>query len=396
MRSDSNVYLDNDSFYDGNIYIVAQYDKYQKEHSEEYSIKLDGSCTYTIEFHGEGNILDATGIDEVLQDYDIYLGSNSTETVTLTGTYLGDIFPLSDFTDGSLDSSGIGSGVKTVSFSDFNDDTICNGSSINGLAKYLSNPSVSSFANVTKSFFKIATGYFTGANILGTGLTADKSVLNVLYESDYYEVKNVQYDFVMTLVHNDSNKSKARSYTLASDGTSNDNGIDLYDNLTTDNYSIDDVATNGFSSGYYDSQYSDSSDISVSTVSGNSSSSNSNNFSPSVTGGGSSGGSSTSYGDNSVTVNTGGVDQSVSLTTENSATKYFPTLVNKLLPDKNGDGGLSENVEGLVNSNGWLDAMKETYSFVPSYVFDALGTFFVACITILACGFLLRILLDLL
>ena len=97
----------------------------------------------------------------------------------------------------------------------------------------------------------------------------------------------------------------------------------------------------------------------------------------------------------SATSSSGGNSQIVNVNGNDSA-KYLPTLINKLVPDTNGDGGLSESFQNLTNSNGWIQYMSATFYFVPADVWTNLNTYFVAFIGIIGVAFIIRIILDLL
>lgn len=70
-------------------------------------------------------------------------------------------------------------------------------------------------------------------------------------------------------------------------------------------------------------------------------------------------------------------------------------LVDELIPSS-GDGGLTQELQDSFNTNGWLAVIKNTFSFIPESLFNTLEVYFVSILGILACAFVLRIILDLL
>lgn len=96
----------------------------------------------------------------------------------------------------------------------------------------------------------------------------------------------------------------------------------------------------------------------------------------------------------SASSSSGGNSQVVNVTTNDSG-KYVPGLIEKLLPGVSGDGGLSEDFQQMSNSNGWIQFMKNTFSFVPVAFWDNLNIYFVVALGIVGIAFVLRIVLDL-
>lgn len=70
-------------------------------------------------------------------------------------------------------------------------------------------------------------------------------------------------------------------------------------------------------------------------------------------------------------------------------------IIDELIPSS-GNGGLTEEFIGLTNSNGWLQFMKNTFSFIPVEFFDYLNIYFIVALGIFGVAFVLRIILDLL
>lgn len=377
LYDNSALYISASSFNNGTLYIYPIMDDYQKNNSEDFSLVLSGSASYVCYKNTEGDVNLKYEGQSVNKMYGI--GLNSTSISSSCNIEI----PFSDI---------VGS-YYAISMNDLNKEFPTSSDySLMPLAFCLS----TNYSSYIATFSRFVSSFTVSGFKLDTTNLVNNSYdcipTDCLYHFDVY-VKNSDGDISGSLLNFDAdfiNGTYSNNFSNLSNLEDIENDIQGdSDYLPSDYFYNNDLPS-------YNTDVSYGGSSSNSSANNDLYNNNNINFPSGDSGGGAIGGTSTSYGDNAVTVNTGGVNQNVSITSENSATKYFPTLVNKLLPDKNGDGGLSENVEGLVNSNGWLSAMKETYSFVPSYVFDALGTFFVACITILACGFLLRILLDLL
>ena len=84
---------------------------------------------------------------------------------------------------------------------------------------------------------------------------------------------------------------------------------------------------------------------------------------------GGSGGSSSSS-------SSGGGNNQVVTVNGNDNGKYIPSILDKLVPGTAGDGGLTEDYQQMSNSNGWLQFMKNTFSFVPVSFWDNLNIYF--------------------
>lgn len=138
--------------------------------------------------------------------------------------------------------------------------------------------------------------------------------------------------------------------------------------------STDDITYNN--NPYYDNNDDDSNIVPVSDIP-----------STDVNATGGSGGSASS--------SSGGNSQIVTVNGDDSA-KYLPTLISKLIPSSDGDGGLSEDFQRLSNSNGWLQYMSATFAFIPMDFWTNLNVYFVVYLGIIGVAFIIRIILDLL
>lgn len=71
-------------------------------------------------------------------------------------------------------------------------------------------------------------------------------------------------------------------------------------------------------------------------------------------------------------------------------------IVNELIPSESNDNDFVERIEDITDSNEFLELIQTTYSFVPQSVFNYMKFYFEVGLGILACAFILRIVLDLL
>lgn len=105
---------------------------------------------------------------------------------------------------------------------------------------------------------------------------------------------------------------------------------------------------------------------------------------------------SSSSGSSTSSASTGNVTQTVTVT--NSGSEYIPSLVNKLLPTSLGDTGtgLVDTFATMVQSNGWIAVMASTVPAIPAEMWTYMTTYLSITLYLLACAFVLRLILDLL
>ena len=96
------------------------------------------------------------------------------------------------------------------------------------------------------------------------------------------------------------------------------------------------------------------------------------------------------------TSSTGNVTQTVNVTNEGA--KYVPSIINSLIPSSFGDTttGLAERFTTLVDSNNFITVMASTVPAIPSTVWTYLTEYLGISLYLLACAFVLRLILDLL
>lgn len=70
-------------------------------------------------------------------------------------------------------------------------------------------------------------------------------------------------------------------------------------------------------------------------------------------------------------------------------------IVNNLIPS-DGVGGLSDQLQEHLDSNGWLSVLKSTFPMFGVEFWDMVGTYFLIALGVCVTGFVLRIILDLL
>lgn len=70
-------------------------------------------------------------------------------------------------------------------------------------------------------------------------------------------------------------------------------------------------------------------------------------------------------------------------------------IVNDLIPS-DGVGGLSDQLQEHLDSNGWLSVLKSTFPMFGVDFWDMVGTYFLIALGVCVTGFVLRIILDLL
>lgn len=70
-------------------------------------------------------------------------------------------------------------------------------------------------------------------------------------------------------------------------------------------------------------------------------------------------------------------------------------IVNNLIPS-DGVGGLSDQLQEHLDSNGWLSVLKSTFPMFGVDFWDMVGTYFLIALGVCVTGFVLRIILDLL
>lgn len=99
---------------------------------------------------------------------------------------------------------------------------------------------------------------------------------------------------------------------------------------------------------------------------------------------------------NSTTVTTGNVTQTVTVTNEGAS--YIPSLINKLLPTSLGDTGtgLVDTFSTMAQTNGWISVMASTVPAIPGTVWNYITDYLGISLYLLACAFVLRLILDLL
>lgn len=99
---------------------------------------------------------------------------------------------------------------------------------------------------------------------------------------------------------------------------------------------------------------------------------------------------------NSTTVTTGNVTQTVTVTNEGAS--YIPSLISKLLPTSLGDTGtgLVDTFSTMAQTNGWISVMASTVPAIPGTVWNYITDYLGISLYLLACAFVLRLILDLL
>ena len=99
---------------------------------------------------------------------------------------------------------------------------------------------------------------------------------------------------------------------------------------------------------------------------------------------------------NSVSASTGNVTQTVNV--NNEGAKYIPSIISSLIPSSFGDTstGLAQRFTTLVDSNNFITVMANTVPAIPSTVWTYLTEYLGISLYLLACAFVLRLILDLL
>lgn len=105
---------------------------------------------------------------------------------------------------------------------------------------------------------------------------------------------------------------------------------------------------------------------------------------------------STGSGSSSTSVTTGNVTQTVNVTNEGAS--YIPSLISKLLPTSLGDTGtgLVDTFSTMAQTNGWISVMASTVPAIPGTVWNYITDYLGISLYLLACAFVLRLILDLL
>ena len=105
---------------------------------------------------------------------------------------------------------------------------------------------------------------------------------------------------------------------------------------------------------------------------------------------------STSSGSSFTSVTTGNVTQTV--TVSNEGAKYIPSIISSLIPSSFGDTstGLANRFTTLVDSNNFITVMANTVPAIPTTVWTYLTEYLGISLYLLACAFVLRLILDLL
>lgn len=105
---------------------------------------------------------------------------------------------------------------------------------------------------------------------------------------------------------------------------------------------------------------------------------------------------STGTSSNSTSVTTGNVTQTVTVTNEGAS--YIPSLISKLLPTSLGDTGtgLVDTFSTMAQTNGWISVMASTVPAIPGTVWNYITDYLGISLYLLACAFVLRLILDLL
>ena len=106
--------------------------------------------------------------------------------------------------------------------------------------------------------------------------------------------------------------------------------------------------------------------------------------------------STSTSGSSVATSSTGNVTQTVNVTNEGA--KYIPSIINSLIPSSFGDTttGLAQRFTTLVDSNNFITVMANTVPAIPSAVWTYLVEYLGISLYLLACAFVLRLILDLL
>ena len=106
--------------------------------------------------------------------------------------------------------------------------------------------------------------------------------------------------------------------------------------------------------------------------------------------------STNTSGSSVATSSTGNVTQTVNVTNEGA--KYIPSIISSLIPSSFGDTstGLAQRFTTLVDSNNFITLMASTVPAIPSTVWTYLTEYLGISLYLLACAFVLRLILDLL
>lgn len=367
----STIYLEYTSFNSGYLNVYLSSDNYQKDN--DYFVKVKGYSQYNVQHVANAYYSVYAQNGKKIQNLYNLPGTvtfNSGEFSTNSG---GKIITMDDFGN---------DGHYQIKLEDLNKSLLDSATENNcyQLAYGLSNIST----GITKSLAGIA------GTFMGTYMGVKYDFLDT-YDFEY-KPQGVIYSFDAYICHYDENNNlieKAfdgftldmvnasvtnRDYHLtSSDDLSNALGSEVIPNSYVNTPNSFDYSGTVTNNGGND----------ISSSSGGSSSSQGGDSNNNIT-----------TGDNNQVVNTGSTN--VTVNNDNGTAKYVPTILNKLLPNSEGDGGLSNDVQDLVNSNGWVTFLKTTYSFIPAAFWDKIVLYFGACLTITACAFLLRIILDLL
>lgn len=369
LYDNSKMYISASSFNEGTLYIYPIMDDYQKEHSDAFYLRLVGSCSYNVRSNSSADTIVTWGGQKTRDLYNIGQQNKtiSSSLSSSSGSYI------------DIPFNSISGGVVSYSMDFLNN-------SFPTIYDYRIKPLASSLSTTYDNYITTFSKFISGVKVSGFSIDPTS-----IYDGDIDIIcTDCLYHFDL-YVGNGDNISTSPVLSWDSDFV-NGTGSSNFDNLS----SLEDVQNaTGSGSNSLPAEYYFSNDVPSynNSVSGGGSSSSSSSPSTSTSQGGDSNNNITT-GDNNQVVNTGSTN--VTVNNDNGTAKYVPTILNKLLPNSEGDGGLSNDVQDLVNSNGWVTFMKTTYSFIPSAFWDKLVLYFGACLTITACAFLLRIILDLL
>lgn len=369
LYENSKMYISASSFNEGTLYIYPIMDDYQKEHSDAFYLRLVGTCSYNVRSNSAADTIVTWGGQKTRDLYNIGQQNKtiSSSLSSSSGSYI------------DIPFNSISGGVTSYSMDFLND-------SFPTIYDYRIKPLASSLSTTYDNYITTFSKFISGVKV--NGFSIDPTAI---YDGDIDVIcSDCLYHFDL-YVGNGDNISTSPVLSWDSDFV-NGTGSSNFDNLST----LEDVQNaTGSGSNSLPAEYYFSNDVPSynNSVSGGGSSSSSSSPSTSTSQGGDSNNNITT-GDNNQVVNTGSTN--VTVNNDNGTAKYVPTILNKLLPNSEGDGGLSNDVQDLVNSNGWVTFMKTTYSFIPAAFWDKIVLYFGACLTITACAFLLRIILDLL
>lgn len=361
MLKGSCIYLSNKSFNDGTLYINALLTDDQKN-NPNLTIVAKGSCTYSFGYSGvtpsAPTIIYATGYsnqNSKKRVLNILWGDDANTLVSHEKTVNCDFGMLGSYPI-SVNYNSDNSGTNSIALSEVNNNMFTGDLSSGVMFR----PSI---GNMAAAYDSANASNFTVRNFnlnITKNVSVNTGFLDQNSQSTDVYLTDVRYHFELYMVENygDSNADWSDIiYSYDVDMLRGTSSVGTDGTLTYDDLE------NNFD-GDIPSEYLPSTDID------------------------SSGGSSVS--------SSGGNNQVVTINGDDSA-KYLPSLINKLLPsDSESDGGLSEDFQNIVNSNGWLSVIKYSFSFIPESFWDTMVVYFSAILGLLACAFLIRIILDLL